>query len=149
MSLHLSKIANKLFQAVRVCRRHFKFNENTCRQQNKCDWKSVIWFRKGRKHYGKRRKYCLSAFSPLAILFSKGLFVRVVKSQDCVVKSYEYKIAIIIVHQILCFGYRIESPREGNSEDYPHARFWKRTHGIWMPLPCRTTGALIIPFQND
>ena len=41
----------------------------------------------GRKHGGKRRKCWLRVFSPFPTMFSKGLFVRVVKSQDSVVKS--------------------------------------------------------------
>ena len=39
------------------------------------------------KHHGKRRKCWLPAFSPFPTMFSKGLFPRVVKSWDCVVKS--------------------------------------------------------------
>ena len=42
---------------------------------------------KGRKHFGKRRKCWLTAFSPFPTKFSKGYFLRVVKSQDCVAKS--------------------------------------------------------------
>ena len=37
---------------------------------------------------GKRRKCWLPAFSPFPTMFSKGFFVRVVKSLDCVVKSF-------------------------------------------------------------
>ena len=36
---------------------------------------------------GKRRKCWLPAFSPFPAMFSKGLFLRVVKSPNCVVKS--------------------------------------------------------------
>ena len=43
-------------------------------------------FRMDRKHCGKRRKRWFPAFSPFP-MFSKGFFLRVVKSQDCVVKS--------------------------------------------------------------
>ena len=46
-----------------------------------------IYVEKGRKHYGKRRKGWLSAFSTPPTMFSKALFLRVVKSQDCVVKG--------------------------------------------------------------
>ena len=42
---------------------------------------------KGRKHYGKRRKCWFPAFSPFPTLFSKGYFLKVIKSRDCVVKS--------------------------------------------------------------
>ena len=41
----------------------------------------------GRKHRGKWRKCWLPAFSPLPTMFSKGLFLRVLKIRDCVVKS--------------------------------------------------------------
>ena len=44
----------------------------------------------GRKHCGKRRKYCLPAFSPFPSMFSKAFFFGVVKSGDCVVTpSYQ------------------------------------------------------------
>ena len=39
------------------------------------------------KHCGKRRKCWLPAFSSFPTMFSKGFFLRVVKIQDCVVKS--------------------------------------------------------------
>ena len=38
-----------------------------------------------RKHCGKRRNCWLPAFSPFPTMFSKGFFLRVVKSRDCVV----------------------------------------------------------------
>ena len=41
-----------------------------------------ICFWKGRKHCGKRRKYLLLAFSPFPTMFSKGFFLKVVKSRD-------------------------------------------------------------------
>ena len=44
-------------------------------------------FGKGRKHYGKRRKCWLPAFSPFPTMFSKGFFSKVVKSQGCVLES--------------------------------------------------------------
>ena len=59
----------------------------TCRWQNKSKWKIVIWFGKGRKHCGKRRKCWWPAFSPFPTMFSKGFFPRVVKSRDFVGKS--------------------------------------------------------------
>ena len=46
-----------------------------------------FFLRKGRKHYVKRRKCCLPAFFPFPTTFSKGFFLRVVKSRDCVVKG--------------------------------------------------------------
>ena len=48
--------------------------------------KTEIIFGMGRKHCRKRRKFCLPAFS-LPTLFSKGLFFRIIKSGDCVVKG--------------------------------------------------------------
>ena len=47
--------------------------ERLCRQQNKCEWKIEIWFGKGRKHCGKRRKCWLPAFSPFSQCFHKDL----------------------------------------------------------------------------
>ena len=44
-------------------------------------------FGKSRKYCGKRRKCWLPAFSLFPVMFSKYFFLRVVKSQDCVVKS--------------------------------------------------------------
>ena len=50
-----------------------------CRRQNIYESKIKICFCKDRKHYGKRRKCWLPAFSPFPVTFSKGFFVRVVK----------------------------------------------------------------------
>ena len=61
--------------------------ESICRQQNECDSKFGSSFGMKRKQCGKRRKCCLPAFSLFPAILSKVLFVRVVKSQDCVVKS--------------------------------------------------------------
>ena len=41
------------------------------------------------ENWGKRRKCWLSAFSPFSTMFSKGFLLRVVKSRDCVVKSFK------------------------------------------------------------
>ena len=41
-----------------------------------------------RKHCEKMRKHCSPAFSPFPIMFSKGFFFRVIKSQNCVVKGH-------------------------------------------------------------
>ena len=62
--------------------------QTICRWQNICYWKTEICFEKGRKHHGKRRKCWLPAFSPFPIILSKDSFFRIVKSGDCVVKSY-------------------------------------------------------------
>ena len=61
--------------------------QRICRQQNNCKLKTEILFGMGRKHCGKRRKCWLPAFSPFPTMFSKGFFLGVVKSRDCVVKS--------------------------------------------------------------
>ena len=61
--------------------------ESICRRQIKCESKNEICFGKGRKHCGKRRKSWLPAFSPFPTLLSKGFFLRVVRSRDCVVKT--------------------------------------------------------------
>ena len=38
----------------------------------------------------KRRKCWFSTFSPFQTMFSKGFFFKVVKSWDCMVKSYKF-----------------------------------------------------------
>ena len=48
--------------------------QSTCRWLNKCD--SKFCFRKGRKHFGKRRKCWLPAFFPFLKMFSKDLFLK-------------------------------------------------------------------------
>ena len=51
--------------------------QSICRRQSKCNWKIVVWFGKGSKHYGKRLKGCLLAFSPFPTIvnvFIKRLF---------------------------------------------------------------------------
>ena len=40
-----------------------------------------------RKHFGKRRKCWLPAFSPFPKVFSKASCLKVIESRDCVVKS--------------------------------------------------------------
>ena len=55
--------------------------------EEKCDSKTEICFGRGRKHCGKRRKCWLPAFSQFPTKFSKGYFLRVFKSPDCVVKG--------------------------------------------------------------
>ena len=73
--------------------------ESICRQQNKCDSKVEICVGKGRKYYGKR-KYWLPAFSPIPLMFFKSLFVRVVKSRDCVVKG-QYVFTVVQIFLLL------------------------------------------------
>ena len=40
------------------------------------------------KHWGKKRKCCSPAFSPFHTMFSKALFLRVVKSRGCMGKTW-------------------------------------------------------------
>ena len=47
---------------------------------------------KSRKQSRKSIKCRLPAFSPFCTLFSKSLFVRVVKNRDCVVFSFSYTV---------------------------------------------------------
>ena len=47
-----------------------------------------ICFGKGKKHRGKQRKCWLPAFSPFPTMFSRGSFLRAVKSRDCMLKGY-------------------------------------------------------------
>ena len=61
--------------------------ESFCRQQNRCNPKIEICFEKGRKYCGKKRKYWLPAFSLFPTMFSRTVFLRIVKSRDCVVES--------------------------------------------------------------
>ena len=59
--------------------------------KNESELEIDICMGKGRKYCGKRRKCWLPAFSPFPTpfptMFSKGLFLKVFKSQDCMVKS--------------------------------------------------------------
>ena len=48
--------------------------------------------RVNKKHLGKRRKCWLAAFSPFPTMFSKAFFLGVIKSQECVVKSYIHEL---------------------------------------------------------
>ena len=64
--------------------------ESICRQYDKCDQKIEICVWKGRKHWGKRRKCWLPAFSPFPTVFSKAFFSRGVKSRDCKVMGSVY-----------------------------------------------------------
>ena len=56
-------------------------------RQINCDSKIEMCVAMGRKHFGKRRKCWLPAFSPFPYMFSKGSFLRVIKKWDCVVKG--------------------------------------------------------------
>ena len=61
--------------------------ENICRWQILSDSKIEICFRKRRKCCGKTRKCWLAACSLFLTRLPKGCFFRVLKSQNCVVKS--------------------------------------------------------------
>ena len=58
-----------------------------CTWQTKNNWILKFIMGNGGKHCGKRRKCWLPAFSPFLSMFWKGLFLKVVKSRDCLVKS--------------------------------------------------------------
>ena len=60
--------------------------QSICRGQIKGDQNDKICLGKDRKHCGKRRKCWLPAFSPFLSVFSKGFFIKVVKTWDCVVE---------------------------------------------------------------
>ena len=62
-------------------------NLNKLADDNNYDRKIEIWFGTDGKHCGKRRTCWLPTCSPFPKMFSKGLFLRVIKSRDCVVKS--------------------------------------------------------------
>ena len=53
---------------------------------DKCDSKTELCLRKGRKPCRKRRKCWLVGFSPLPTVVSKEYFLRVIKSRNCAVK---------------------------------------------------------------
>ena len=56
-------------------------------QQVKSDSNITIFVGKSGKHCGERRKCWLPAFSPFPKMFSKVVYLRVVKSWHCMVKS--------------------------------------------------------------
>ena len=87
-----------------------------CRCKNKCDSKIKICFGKGRKHCGKRRKCWLPASSPFPTMFSKGFLYRVVKSCDCVVKSYFKTQSCVLVAQ----SKKLLEISEGTGENAPN-----------------------------
>ena len=60
--------------------------ESICRRQNKCDSTTEICFGRDRKLCGKRRKCWLPTLSPFPTMLSKGYFLGVVKSRDCMAK---------------------------------------------------------------
>ena len=57
--------------------------ESICRRKNEGAKLTIFCHRRVSKHYGKRRKCWLPAFSPFPIMFSKGCMYRVNKSRDC------------------------------------------------------------------
>ena len=63
---------------------------------------------------GKRRKCWSPTFSPFSTLFSKALFCRVVKTLDCVVKSY--------IHSPFSFNNQINQKVLANV--IPHGLTW-------------------------
>ena len=62
------------------------FTDNTCSSNDNSCLSTV------RKHCGKWRKCWLPAFSPFPTIFPKCLFLKVVKSQDCMVKCFLFNL---------------------------------------------------------
>ena len=60
--------------------------ESTCRQQNNRNSKIEICFQQDGNIVGKGEKCWLPVFSPFPARFSKGFYVRVVKTRDCLGK---------------------------------------------------------------
>ena len=54
----------------------------------------------GRKEKSGNQHFILVVFSPFSIMFSKGFLYRVVKSPDCVVKSFNH----LLCGVFLCDG---------------------------------------------
>ena len=95
----------RLVQIESICRRQFIWSSN----DDLCLWL-------GRTHCGKRKKCWFPAFSPFPTMFSKTLFLSVVKS-DCVVKGLSrsdiptWKVTAIIRHFLKlynnCIGWEL------------------------------------------
>ena len=82
----------------------------------------------GRKHFGKRRKCWLPAFSPFSTMFLKDFLYRIVKSHDSAVKS-----------QTLVIMFSNLSEPNLNQEVINQffakwQKFWLWIHLIWRPL---------------
>ena len=60
----------------------------------KCNTKTTIHFGKGKKHCEKRKKCWLPAFSPVPLLFTKGLFSKVIKTMDYMIKSQQLDLTL-------------------------------------------------------
>ena len=60
--------------------------ERVCRRESLIQWKGQRGLQKGRKHCGKRRNCSLRAISPFAIVISKDLYCRHVKTRACLGK---------------------------------------------------------------
>ena len=58
-------------------------------KKKKCDSKAGIYFGKGRKHCGKRRKCWLPAFSPVPTMLSRYSFSRVLRAR--IVQEFRVK----------------------------------------------------------
>ena len=68
-------------------------------------------FDSAEKQCRKRRKCWLPAFSPFPTMFSKGFFLRVVKSQDCEVKSYIFDddLSSLTIENLVGTGENVET----------------------------------------
>ena len=63
--------------------------QSSCRQRFQCFLNYNFCLRSGRKHYGKRRKCWLPAFSPFSTMFS-SLLLQGLENLDCVVKDLTF-----------------------------------------------------------
>ena len=90
-SLFTKKQSFRLFQS-----------QSICRQQNKSNSNMVICLQNGRKYFRKRRK-CWLPVSLFPTMFSKGFSYRVIKSHDCVVKSYFYQTVCHLFQQYFIY----------------------------------------------
>ena len=121
-----SKHCLTLYQTTKLSAGPIK---NVCRRQNKCNFKTEILCGMGRKHYGKRRKCWLPAFSPFPTRFSKGFFFRVDKSRDCVTKGQRgalYMIQVMISFHTACSQFNlgfIHSSSSFNPIEYNASKF--------------------------
>ena len=82
-------------------------NSKHLQRTNKCDLKIEICYGKDRKHFRKRRKCWLPAFSSFPTMFSEGYYLRVVKSRDCVVKEitpFSTFFSVILAFSVISFN---------------------------------------------
>ena len=99
---HMPRPKPMFFQGIKISylitkRHNFRLVqiESICIRQHKCKPNIKICFENSRKHYEKRRKCWLPAFSPFRTMFLKAFLLRVIKSQDSVKKGQVYSFKLI------------------------------------------------------